>query len=78
MCWPFQTPFHKFLRHWNSLIKKSQETLFIQDLLAFMLIVSMRTACKFLLLGPTLQSMVVVQVVVWSEPGHVIDLLPHL
>lgn len=22
MCWPFQTPFHKFLRHWNSLIKK--------------------------------------------------------
>lgn len=73
MCWPFQTPFHKFLRNGSSLIKKrkfiyARFDCFHARSLHENLHVS--SCCLGLLCS---QYLVVVQVVIWSEPGDVID-----
>lgn len=78
ICWPFQTHFHKFLRHWNSLIKKQKERNIIYTRFDCFHAHSLHenlhvsSCCLELLCS---QYLVVVQVVIWSEPGDVVDLL---
>lgn len=78
LCWPFPTPFHKFLRHWNSLIKKKKQRNIIYTSFDCFHACSLHEylhvslCCLGLLCS---QYLVVVQVVIWSEHRDVVDLL---